>query len=72
MGQVLRRQFLMAASALLASPLARAQAQRDSRPFRIGFPFRFSTAFNRRIYVAAMRDQCTSARPPVVFRTSAS
>ena len=38
MGQVLRRQFLMAASALLASPLARAQqAGRDPDSLQVSF-----------------------------------
>jgi len=36
MDAVRRRRFLLAASALLAAPLARAQARRPGRPFRIG------------------------------------
>jgi putative ABC transport system substrate-binding protein len=57
MGQIGRRQFLIAAGGVLAAPLiARAQPRRDGRPFRIGFPGRFSSEEVRRFHVNAMRE----------------
>jgi putative tryptophan/tyrosine transport system substrate-binding protein len=52
MGQVLRRQFLIAASALLAAPLSR--AQRARKVHRIGLPASFGPEA-RKAYVSAMR-----------------
>jgi ABC-type uncharacterized transport system substrate-binding protein len=57
MGQVGRRQFLIATGGVLTAPLiARAQPRREGRPFRIGFPFRFLTDAERRHYATAMRE----------------
>jgi len=57
MGQIGRRQFLIATGGVLAAPLiARAQPRRDGRPFRIGFPGRFSSEEGRRFHVNAMRE----------------
>jgi len=58
MGQIGRRQFLIATGGVLTAPLiARAQLRRGGRPFRIGFPFRFSNpSEGHRIVANAMRE----------------
>ena len=57
MGQVGRRQFLIATGGVLTAPfIARAQPRRDGRPFRIGVPFRFQIDEARRLHVTAMRE----------------
>jgi len=57
MGQVGRRKFLIATGGILTAPLiSRAQPPRENRPFRIGFPARFSTDAARRLHVTAMRE----------------
>jgi len=58
MGQIGRRQFLIATGGVLTAPfIARAQPRREGRPFRIGFPFRFvNPSVAHRFYGNAMRE----------------
>jgi len=52
-----RRQFLITMGGVLTAPLiSRAQPRHDGRPFRVGFPARFSNEESRRFHVTAMRE----------------